>query len=485
MKHLTETVTTRTARIAAGLCAICLTALAGATTVRGEGPADCDVVAPDPAASECHDLYVSPHLDDDLIFMSPDLLHSIQAGHTVRTIYVTAGDALALGTKLWALGYYPEAGICDSQNPGGTCAYWDARERGIREAYAKMANVADIWTYDTPQAGVHRFTLDGAPQISLVFLRLPDGPALWKLWAGLRSTGDIFFETSEHGQSFYPDGFVPPKPRFYKTSNNLAALLRSQMNSFRADRVRTMDNTNLYPVPLGDLLDGAADHTDHYHTGLFAMAARAGYRRPHTLELYRGYNTKAEPENVGNADYTPKYDAFRTYAVHDIGTHCGKVWPQDPPFTDCDDFYRDGSSTNWLRRQYKIVPVAGTGLILSYKGGVQYCLEADGVPDSPVRVESCHTFSSRWTLSADQIIDVASGLCLATGKRDYRLIVQDCKKNRRQKWNLFTNQQIRGPITECVEWEDFAIFLPAPDQFLRVHALPCRATERQKWELFQ
>src|SRR5262245_7566617 len=34
------------------------------------------------------------HEDDDLLFLSPDILHAIQAGDTcVRTVYLTAGDA--------------------------------------------------------------------------------------------------------------------------------------------------------------------------------------------------------------------------------------------------------------------------------------------------------------------------------------------------------------------------------------------------------
>ena len=37
-------------------------------------------------------LNVVAHEDDDLLFLSPDLLHVIQAGGSVRTIFVTAGD---------------------------------------------------------------------------------------------------------------------------------------------------------------------------------------------------------------------------------------------------------------------------------------------------------------------------------------------------------------------------------------------------------
>src|ERR1700694_2302046 len=38
-------------------------------------------------------LNIVAHEDDDLLFLSPDLLHAIQAGRAVRTVFVTAGDS--------------------------------------------------------------------------------------------------------------------------------------------------------------------------------------------------------------------------------------------------------------------------------------------------------------------------------------------------------------------------------------------------------
>lgn len=70
-------------------------------------------------------IYFSAHPDDDLIFMSPDLLHDVQENACVRTVYVTAGDA-GLGE-----------------------AYWRNREVGTRAAYAEMAGVANSWTAST------------------------------------------------------------------------------------------------------------------------------------------------------------------------------------------------------------------------------------------------------------------------------------------------------------------------------------------------
>ncbi len=108
-----------------------------------------------PTGPQFRDLYMVAHEDDDLLFMSPDVPESIRAGHTVRTVYLTAGDA------------------------GKTSAYWkDGREAGIREAYALMAGVDNSWTesVDTVQGKpAYRFTLVGNQRVSVVFLRLPNG----------------------------------------------------------------------------------------------------------------------------------------------------------------------------------------------------------------------------------------------------------------------------------------------------------------------
>lgn len=72
---------------------------------------------------------------DDLLFLSPDLLHDIQAGRCVRTVYLTAGDA------------------------GRGERYWLGREDGVRAAYAQMAGVADRWTVSDAGQAEHPILL--------------------------------------------------------------------------------------------------------------------------------------------------------------------------------------------------------------------------------------------------------------------------------------------------------------------------------------
>ena len=99
-------------------------------------------------------MQIVAHQDDDLYFQSPDLLHDIQAGRCVRTVYVTAGDA-AKGD-----------------------VYWKGREEGSRAAYAQMAGVANLWTTSdagAPGQSIQMEILVGAPGISIVTMRLAVG----------------------------------------------------------------------------------------------------------------------------------------------------------------------------------------------------------------------------------------------------------------------------------------------------------------------
>src|ERR1700749_3509165 len=65
------------------------------------------------AAAAGPTLNIVAHEDDDLLFLSPDLLHAIQGGGKVRTIFVTAGDA------------------------GSGTSYWTGRQNGMLAAYAQ------------------------------------------------------------------------------------------------------------------------------------------------------------------------------------------------------------------------------------------------------------------------------------------------------------------------------------------------------------
>lgn len=132
------------------------------------------------AASACTlgaTLNIVAHEDDDLLFMSPDLLHAIQSGRCVRTIFVTAGDN------------------------GENASYWQTREQGPLAAYAQMAGVANAWTQTDAGISGHPiavFTLTAKPNISLAYMQLPDGNIDG---SGFTSTGNAEFARSLDGHN--------------------------------------------------------------------------------------------------------------------------------------------------------------------------------------------------------------------------------------------------------------------------------------------
>ena len=99
------------------------------------------------------DLFIVAHPDDDLIFMNPEILSCIRAGHTVQTVYLTAADA------------------------GRWWPYWKDREAGVRSAYAQMAGATNSWTTTEVLAGMKqvRTIKLNASGVTLIFLGLPDG----------------------------------------------------------------------------------------------------------------------------------------------------------------------------------------------------------------------------------------------------------------------------------------------------------------------
>jgi LmbE family N-acetylglucosaminyl deacetylase len=233
-------------------------------------------------------LDIVAHEDDDLFFQSPALLHNIQAGQCVRTIYVTAGD------------------------DGDTATYWQGRETGEQAAYAQMAGVANAWT--TTDAGIaghpiRVLTLTAKPNISLAFLRLPDGnldgsgfastgyQSLQKLYGGVIST----INTVDASSSY--------------TLASLSSTLLALMNGYQPNMINTQDYVGTY---------GDGDHSDHHTVAYLVLAAQQLYTTPHGFAGYQGYGIANKAANVVDPDLTTKTNAFLLYGSYDSKT-CSTV----------------------------------------------------------------------------------------------------------------------------------------------------------------
>ena len=219
------------------------------------------------------------HEDDDLLFLSPDLLHDVQAGRCVRTVFVTAGAF------------------------SGDTDYGAQREAGSQAAYALMAGVANSWT--TTDAGISGhptplLTLAAKPTVSVVYMHLPQSlfvdpggptdPLLMNLW-----NGTIASLRTYDGSSTY-------------TKAQLVSALTSLMTAFQPDTVRTQDYVGTFDD---------TDHPDHHATAYFARQAHLAYSTSHTFTGYEDYETENEPQNVFGSDLTTKTNVFNKYATYD------------------------------------------------------------------------------------------------------------------------------------------------------------------------
>ncbi len=250
-------------------------------------------------------LNVVAHQDDDLLFLSPDLLHDIQAGRCIRTVYFTAGNA------------------------GEDYSYWHSRELGSEAAYAQMYNVPNIWhQVDQVILGHHVSVhyLNGVPQLALTFMRLPDG--------NLRGQG--FYGNDNASLYYLSSGALPAIQSIDKKSSYTEAeLIDALLAIMSADKPNEIHTQDYSPFAA----DG--DHSDHHLTGYYTRLARSRHEGPTMLKAYAGYPGRYLPMNLTTEDAAMKEAAFLTYAPHDLAV-CQSA-------AECENSYTYG---NYLIRQY-------------------------------------------------------------------------------------------------------------------------------------
>ena len=331
------------------------------------------------------------HEDDSLLFLSPDLLHDIQATRCVRTVFVTAGD--------------------DGQGPG----YWLSREDGAEAAYAEMAGVADTWTQSDAGVSGHPMplmTLVGDPQVSLVFMRLPDGDVDGSGFAstGFESLqklyqGTISEMTSVDGTSSY-------------TKTGLTFALLSLMEAFTPDRIDTQDFAGTF---------GDGDHSDHHAVAYLTRDASRAYTTfTHTLVGYMDYLTQNEPANVSGTDLTDKSNAWYTYAADDADVCATPTACQGTDYG------------TWLARQYTVgsetggpgviyPPTANAGPNQSVTTGATVQLDGSG------SVDPGGNPSYQWTQTSGPAVTLSSATAVkptftapaSAGTLTFQLVVSD------------------------------------------------------------
>lgn len=225
---------------------------------------------------------VVAHQDDDLLFISPDLLSGVGGGY-LQTIFVTAGDG------------------------GKDISYVVAREMAAQAAYAEMRGVANAWTSsDAGVAGasVVRQTLTADPRISLVFLRLPDGNVIGSGFVryGYQNLEALLGGTQSRIQAVDDSAS-------YNADELLTALVEL-MGAQGASEIRTLN----YAAEYGD-----GDHSDHHSVAFLTQSANQYLRSDRTIRAYIGYPVQNMAANVTGNLLAGKSAAFDQYAALDPG----------------------------------------------------------------------------------------------------------------------------------------------------------------------
>jgi LmbE family N-acetylglucosaminyl deacetylase len=239
-------------------------------------------------------LNIVAHQDDDLLFMNPSLQHDIQAGHCIRTVYMTSGDA------------------------GASKYYWVGREQGSEAAYSSMLGIDDIWIERLVRLPSGQFITVANPRgnsrVSLIFMHLPDGnlqgqgfaSSNYESLARLEAGGIDLIHAVDH-QSAYDAGA-------------LSTALTTLMRSYQPDQVRTQANL---------VSTVNQDHSDHMAVGRMTQGAYQNYLQQQydgqpliPLQFYVGYPIRGMAANVSGADLQNKERTFFAYAKYDNGV-CG------------------------------------------------------------------------------------------------------------------------------------------------------------------
>ncbi|MEV6678033.1 PIG-L family deacetylase [Streptomyces erythrochromogenes] len=298
-----------------------LSVASGRQTSAGATPGKNPTVVQPASVTTGSVVQIVAHPDDDLFFMNPDLSRSLRSGTQVTTAYLTSGESDGRNEA-----HGDAAG--DPEQPADRAHYAEARQNGIRSAYAQMAtgDRTSAWRRTVvPTAGGGRAEVDvliANPQVNLVWLMLREA----------RTTGQ---DTPESLRGLW-NGRIPAlesqltsgtpvKQGFSYTKDQLIRAIAGVLEQYRPTTIRMQDPT---PGRYGE--NGRfTDHQDHMYGARFVQAATTAYaeqvqRRPHfSVQSYLGYHNSTLPHSLDPQTAETKTDYLRTYAWQDHQDYCG------------------------------------------------------------------------------------------------------------------------------------------------------------------
>lgn len=286
----------------------------------------------EPPCSGIRDLAFVAHLDDDLLFMNPDLMANIEAGGCMRVVYLTASDA------------------------GEGEGYMLGRERGVRAAYAYMARQPDAWREDAVRLDgrtIARFVLQGNPRIELWHMRLKD-PWLGPGWGSLTP-----LSRAESVPNHVADTLGPHRETY--TRAGLVSTLAAVIRDYGPTTVRHLDDT--VSVPYTELCWRCPGHSHPDHIASARLVREAMLQAPgnYADTGYVDYPSQEHEPNLSEAEIASKSEVFRRYAFNDYHYCAGPTGCQEPA----------GPAAAWVQRAYYVSRTdAAPALLADARAGI-------------------------------------------------------------------------------------------------------------------
>jgi LmbE family N-acetylglucosaminyl deacetylase len=253
-------------------------------------------------------MQVVAHEDDDLLFMNPDVSASIAAGVPSVTVYLTAGNLSGTGTT-------------DEQRTRN-------RQRGVQDAYARMAGLTTIAANQADWQGdlltiagkqAERYRLTGRTDVVLLFLNLHDGQ-LANVYSGMTD------------KTVIPEAGLVTRSFSY-TSADVVAVLSGLLATYQPSVLRFQD---LGP----DIRYNPQEHPDHRTTVRFITDAANSSSSTAIQVSYRDYEIGESVANLSPAALADKNATLSLYAKYD-STFAPQNWPGRM-------YRRWARGTNWV-----------------------------------------------------------------------------------------------------------------------------------------
>ncbi|MEW2519818.1 PIG-L family deacetylase [Actinacidiphila alni] len=323
---------------------------------------------PDPLATQPYGemgtplvMQVLAHPDDDLFFMNPDTVHSLQAGTPVVSVYVTAGESTGVNHEPFGPRH---------RHRHDRAAYSSARHQGLRQAYATMLGLPHFtpWTTEVLDLGGGlRAEMDalrhGDRYARLVFLQVSmhepaPGASLPLMWSrpgiALPYVDARDAPAADDRHSVY-------------THQRLLDVLAGLMERFRPTEIRTLDpDPDIQAHTVGAEQPGFSDHRDHTAAALFTWKAMAqwvsrsaagatGAVPAFTTTAYRGYYAHHWPYNLPPTTVALKARFLFQYGGN-AAWHCGNK-------AGCGDYGQGeneplANRKGWIRSTHRRYPGA-------------------------------------------------------------------------------------------------------------------------------